>query len=146
MILKYHTNMKCVHLQLCAYRTIRQSASLTAKLPFCMFAGTIMYKYNWHMVRTTVTHITQSFVTSVSNVAWRYTSHVHLSPLTLISAANISITVVIIIIRVITRNIQYTHIRQYISGIKKMKRNYIAMLYKDAVKTWKKLVYLEWLQ
>jgi len=50
---------------------------------------------------------------------------------------------VIIIIRVITRNIQYTHIRQYISGIKKMKRNYIAMLYKDAVKTWKKLVYLE---
>ena len=63
---------------------------------------------------------------------------VHLSPLTLISAANISITVVIIIIRVITRNTQYTHIRQYISGIKKMKSNYTVMLYKDAVKTWKK--------
>lgn len=146
MIFKYHTNMKCVHLQLCAYTTMCQSASLTAKLPFCTFAGTIMQKYNWHMVWTTVTHITHSFVTSVSNVSWRYTSHVHLSPLTLIPVANISITVVIIIIRVITRNVQYTHIKQYVSGIKKMKSNYIVMLYKDAVKTWKKWVYLEWLQ
>jgi hypothetical protein len=27
-----------------------------------------------------------------------------------------------------------------------MRSNYIVMLYKDAVKTWKKWVYLEWLQ
>jgi hypothetical protein len=71
-------------------------------------------------------------------VAQIYASHVYLSPLTLIAAANISITVVMIVIRVITRNVQYTQIRQCISGIKKMKSNYIVMLYKDAVKTWKK--------
>jgi len=34
-------NIKCVHLQLCAYRTMCQSASLTAKLPFCTFAGAV---------------------------------------------------------------------------------------------------------
>jgi len=34
--------MKCVRLQLSAYRNMCQSASLTAKLPFSTFAGTIM--------------------------------------------------------------------------------------------------------
>jgi hypothetical protein len=114
-----------------------QSASFTAKLPFCLFAGTIMQKYNLHMELTTVPDITQNSVTSVSIEAQRYASHVRLSPLTLISVANNSI-IVVIIIRVVTGNVQYTHIRQCISGIKKMRSNYIVMLYKDAVKTWKK--------
>jgi hypothetical protein len=49
----------------------------------------------------------------------------------------------VIIIRVIIRNIQYINVKQCISSIKNMMSNYTVMVYKDAVKTWKKSVYLE---
>lgn len=80
--------------------------------------------------------------TFIPTVAEKYTSQSRLSPLTLIPAANISIIIIIIISdnnkSKNKKHTIYINFKHCISSVNNMRSNYILMLYKDAVKTWKK--------